>query len=232
MCLQQRVKSELEKFKTNELIVARTLYVDSFMFMPEMTFFKVLERLVSQGELVRIAKGVYCKPKNTRFGVVASNEEDIVKHYAESGRSGMVVGYRLYNREGLTTQISKTIKVYSNRLQERNKSIRNVSIHRVNVEFEPGLVKHIEAFEILENYRTIEDLDAKRFAEYVKSVAGFYDDTQAVKAIETGRYKKRTIAFMQAILIHYNVPNTLARYISATSVFNIPKMEELYATAS
>ena len=37
---------------------------------------------------------------------------------------------------------------------------------------------------------------------------------------------------MQMILSYYNVPNTLSRYISATSSFDIPKMEEIYAAAS
>ncbi len=57
MCAySKRVKSELEKFKTNELIVARTLYVDSFMFMPEMTFFRFWNGWYLKGNLSELPR--------------------------------------------------------------------------------------------------------------------------------------------------------------------------------
>lgn len=228
----KQIEIKIEKYQTNEIIVARKLYVDSFSYMPEMTFFKVMERLVSQGRIIRISKGIYCIPKKTRFGVIPVSENEIVEYYTEGKKSGMVIGYHLFNSKGLTTQISKSTKVYSNRLEEQNKTIRNVSIARLNVEFTEELIKHIEAFEILENYTNIEDINSKSFARYIKKIAEFYKNSEAIKALETGKFKKRTIAFMQMILSYYNVPNTLSRYISATSSFDIPKMEEIYAAAS
>jgi len=228
----KQIEKATQKYRFNEIVVARKLYIDSFSSMPEMTFFKVLERLVSQGKIIRVSKGVYCKPKKTRFGEIPAGENEIIRYYTGFKNSGMVIGYRLYNREGLTTQISKATKLYSNRLEQQNKTIGNVSVRRRDVEFTQALVKHIEAFEILEHFANIEDINFKSFAAYIKKIPGFYVDAEAVKAIETGRYKKRTIAFMQMILNHYKVPNTLSKYISATSTFNIPPMEAIYAAAS
>ena len=228
----KQIVNEIGKYKPNEIIVARKLYVDSFTSIPEMTFFKVMERLVSQGNIIRISKGVYCRPKKTRFGESASGENEIVHYYTGRKNSGMTAGYRLYNREGLTTQISKSIRLYSNRPEQQKKTIKNVTVIRLNLAFTPALIKHLEAFEILENFAGIEDLNLNGFAAYIQKIAGFYNDGEAVKAIETGQYKKRTIAFMQMILNHYGVPNTLSRYISATSSFKIPPMEAIYAAAS
>lgn len=226
------IEEKIEEYKANEIIVARKFYVENFSSVPEMTFFKVMERLVSSGKIARVSKGVYYKPKKTRFGVIPVSENQIINYYTEGNESGMLIGYRLFNREGLTTQISKSVNLYSNLLFEEKKTIRNVSIVRLNVEFSKDLVKHIEAFEILENFKRIEDINPGVFAEYIRKIAGFYKNAEAIKVIETGKYKKRTIAFMQMILHYFNVPNTLSWYISATSSFDIPKMEEIYATAS
>jgi len=121
MNYNSEIEKRIERFNPNEIIVARKLYSEELSDIPEATFFKVLERMIKQNTLVRISKGVYCRPKKTRFGVITTNESEIIRYFTGNSNNGMVIGYRLYNRIGLTTQVPKTAEIYSNLVSEDKK---------------------------------------------------------------------------------------------------------------
>ena len=228
MKYNSKIEQRIEQFNPNEIIVAKKLYSEELSDIPETTYFKVLERMVEQNALVRISKGVYCRPKKTRFGVVTVNENEIIRYFTGDSKNGLVIGYRLYNREGLTTQVPKTIELYSNLITEDKKVIRNVSISKINVQLEEPKVKIIEMLEILQNYPQIEDVNNRAFACYIEKAANVYVNEAANEVLKTMKYKKRTIAFLESVLKYFGVRNTLSRYLSGTSRYAIPSMEVIY----
>jgi len=232
MNYNSEVMKQINLFEPNEIIVSRKLYREKLSLVPELTFFKVLERMVKDNKLTRISKGIYCRPKASRFGVIKSSEKEIVEYYiGENNKSGLVIGYSLYNKYGLTTQISKKIELYSNLIPEQKKVIQNILINCANIVFTDSVVKAIEAFEILQNYNEIEDLNNAKLREYFKGFVQNYDDTAANQVLTHMHYKKRTIAFLENILEYYKIENTLYNYLSRTSVYKIPKMEKIYDLA-
>ena len=76
---------------------------------------KALERLIKKEIIKRISSGIFYKPKQTAFGVLRPNEEELLKTYLfENGkRIAYITGLSLYNRMGLTTQVPRTIKIAS-----------------------------------------------------------------------------------------------------------------------
>ncbi|MEY3386062.1 MAG: hypothetical protein RIR53_873 [Bacteroidota bacterium] len=68
---------------------------------------KVLSRLVANGTIERVSRGVYMRPKSNRFvGAVAANPADVVRSIlAESGMTFQVSGAEAARRLGLTTQV-------------------------------------------------------------------------------------------------------------------------------
>jgi len=74
-----------------------------------------LERLIKKGIIKRVSSGIFYKPKQTVFGTLKPNEEELLKTYLfEDGkRIAYITGLSLYNRLGLTTQVPKTIKIAS-----------------------------------------------------------------------------------------------------------------------
>jgi len=222
------IENRIEQFNPNEIIVARKLIVEELSGVPETAFFKALERMIRQNALVRISKGIYCRPKKTRFGVIQANEKAIIQYFTGNNKNGMIIGYRLYNNKGLTTQISKTTELYSNLITEENKMVRNISIFKLNMQMEESTVKMIEAMEILQNCKQIEDLNSRVFASYLKKTADNYSNEAAMEVLGRMKYKKSTIAFLENILNHYGVKNTLSRFLSRTSKYEFPKMEGIY----
>ena len=118
--------------------------------MTEVAFYKNLERFCQKGLLVHLARGLYYKPKKSRFGNVPIGEQDIIYHYIKN-HSGLVVGYRLYNKKGLTTQISKQTEVFSNCVSGQRKTVRNVLIKNISCDLNMEREAVIETLEILQN---------------------------------------------------------------------------------
>jgi len=80
---------------------------------------KALNRLVATGKLAKLSKGKYYKPENTPFGILQPVQSQVLKDLLEEkGKPiGYLTGYSVYNRLGLTTQVSNTIQIGKNQVR-------------------------------------------------------------------------------------------------------------------
>ena len=221
------IETIIEHEPENKLLEASALYSQSFSTIPEMTYYKTLERMCKKGFLVHLTKGLYYRPKNTRFGTVPISEKDIVDHYIKDNQ-GIVVGYRLYNQKGLTTQISKRVEILSSAVPGKKKNIHNVYVMNISISLTPETIPIIETLEILQNYKSIEDINNTVLAAYMKEFARQYSDEDTVYVLKNRKYKKSTIAFLESFLNHFQVKNSLNQFLSSLSSYNIPDMKEFY----
>ena len=224
------IEATIEQEPENQLLEASALYQKSFGSVPEMSYYKALERMSKQGKLVHLTKGLYYRPKKSRFGLIPISENEIVSHYTKNGK-GIVIGYRLYNQKGLTTQISKRIEVLSSALSEQKKNINNVCVMNSNIALTQETIPVIETMEILQNYKSIEDVSKSALAAYMKTFISGYSDAAAIFVLKNRKYKKSTIAFLESFLKFFGVENTLNQFLSALSTYTIPGMEEFYESA-
>ncbi|MBR6509656.1 MAG: type IV toxin-antitoxin system AbiEi family antitoxin domain-containing protein [Clostridia bacterium] len=225
------VRNALEEFKENELIIACKLYKEKLSnLISETAYYKTLQRMCESGELVKIAKGTYHLPKKSKYGIVPPSEKEIITAFTEN-ETGTVVGYSLYNALNLTTQISKTITVMSSALEGLTKSIRNIVVQQVPLEFSKEITNMVHGLEVLQNFNSIQDINYSAFLKYTEELASSFDVEAFKEIVSTKTYKKSTIAFMQEILNHYQVKNNLNEYLSSLSEYKHPRMEELYEAA-
>ena len=77
---------------------------------------KVLSRLAETGKIVRLSKGKYYKPKEGITGPLKPDEYQVVKDLLEdNGKiTGYLSGINIFNKLGLTTQVSNTIQIGTN----------------------------------------------------------------------------------------------------------------------
>lgn len=225
------VREALSELKENELFIASRLYKEKLSeSIGEAAYYKMLQRMCEAGELVKIAKGTYHLPRIGKYGVVPPSEKEIVSAFTEN-KTGTVVGYKLYNSLNLTTQISKTVTVMSSALEGLTKSIRNVVVYRVPLEFSKEITNIVQGLEVLQNFSTIQDINYSAFLKYSETLASTFNSKAFEEAIAKKNYKKSTIAFLQEILNYYNVENNLSKYLSTLSEYKYPRMEELYEAA-
>lgn len=221
------VEEAIKKYNPNQIIVASELYRSTLTYIPEQTFYKSMERLVKSDMLVHLTKGLYYRPKKTRFGSVPISEEEISRHYLRAGE-GILVGFRMYNRKGITTQIGKQVEILSNTIHEQKKNIKNVSVRKVTVELNEKTIPVIEMLEILQSYHKIEDMNTKALVAYWEAFSKQYSDEAARHVLSRMKYKKSTIAFLKGVLDYANVKNTLSMYLSSMSDYKIPQVEAFY----
>ena len=220
------VRNALAEFEANELIIASKLYKEKLSGqISEAAYYKALQRMCESGELVKIAKGTYHLPKVSKYGIVPPSEKEIVTAFTEN-ETGTVIGYSLYNALNLTTQIPKTITVMSSA-----KSIRNVIVYQVPLEFSKEITSMIHGLEVLQNFNSIQDINYSAFLKFSEELALSYNPEIFEEIVNTKTYKKSTISFLYEILNYYNVQNNLNKYLSALSEYKHPKMEELYEAA-
>ncbi len=225
------VRNALAEFESNQLIIAGKLYKEKlYEKISEAAYYKTLQRMCEAGELVKIAKSTYYLPKVNKYGVVPPSEKEIISAFTEN-ETGTVIGYNLYNSLNLTTQISKTVTVMSSALEGFKKSIRNVIVHQVPLEFSKEITNIVHGLEVLQNFNEIQDLNYAAFLKYTKKLASFFNQQDFDKIIMIKTYKKSTISFLQEILNYYNVKNNLDKYLSTLSEYRHPKMEEIYEIA-
>ena len=225
------VRNALAEFKENELIMASRVYREKLVcLISEEAYYKTLQRMCESGELVKIAKGTYHLPKVSKYGIVPPSEKEIVSAFTEN-ETGTVTGYALYNSLNLTTQIPKTITVMSSALEGFSKTIRNVMVKRVDVDYTEPVKNMIHCLEVLQNFDKIQDINYSVFIKYVEEFSKTYTDRTFEEVISNVNYKKSTISFLQEILRYYNCDNNLNDYLSTLSEYKHPTMEEIYETA-
>ena len=125
MKLREQIRAEFQKAPENQLISSSVLYKEKFSGqVSETAFSKAVSRLCQGEEIYRVSKGIYCRPKKTRFGFIPPSEKEILNLFVSENK-GIVVKYSLYNSLGITTQIPKGYIVYSSVAEEQQKQIQN-----------------------------------------------------------------------------------------------------------
>ena len=221
----------LETIPTNELIFASKFYREHISNnASEELYYKTLERLCKAGELCKISKGTYYRPKTGRYGVVPPSEQQIISTFTKD-QTGTVIGYSLYNQLQLTTQVPKRIEVLSSQLEQQSKTIRNIRITHCSIDYSTETERIIHMLEVLKGFHTIEDINYLAFIRYCEAFSKNYSDESTTYVLKHMQYQKRTISFLQNILSYYQVSNTLNKYLSKLSDYKHPSMEAIYEAA-
>ena len=193
----------IEEFKNapeGTLVMTGKLYREKYSTkMSEAAFAQAISRLCRSGEIVRISKGVYCRPKKTRFGTILPSEKEIVDLFT-TGTNGVLVGYGLYNALGVTTQISKRQTAYSSVADERLKQIGSVTVRKYDLEYTPEVKSIIRMMELLHHYKEIQDLNGAEMIRSTRVLAGEYNEDAF--EIVSGEY---TIAIKDGKLLTCNL---------------------------
>ena len=135
----------------------------------------------------------------TGNGTDLPSEKEIIAAFTENG-VGMAVGYVLYNKLRLTTQVSKNIQIYTSALDEQKKQIGNVFLQKCDMVFSPEVVRMVAILEVLQNYDRIEDWNESQFKKLCAEFAGQYDEKVFEYVLSNISYSEQTIARLKAII--------------------------------
>ena len=129
---------------------------------------KALSRMVKDNKLEKIEKGVFYKPKNSKFGKISPNINEIIKKELEKDGqiTGYVTGVNLYNKLGLTTQISNVIEIAINK-RKLSKEIMGNKIKFIQV-YSEITNENIPLLQILDTIKNIKKIPDSNLNENYK----------------------------------------------------------------
>lgn len=110
MKLASQIASTINLIPEGRTFGYEQLHIDKSDFL---TAAKAIERLQKKGIIKKMAKGVFYKPQMTIFGELKPSEQEVLKSYLfQNGkRIAYITGSFLYNKLGLTTQITRIIQI-------------------------------------------------------------------------------------------------------------------------
>jgi len=224
MSCRIEIEEYVDGLGNEDIIFISKLYSEKFSKYTEGAFFKIMERMVKEKKLVRLSKGIYFKNSEN----YTYNVDTILNYYfGENNDNGMYIGYQLYRKYGISDAIKDYFELYSTIVDQDKKNIGNIAISKVPMELNYDNTRIIEAFEILQNYDSIEKFSKEKFSIYARQFALGYNDESALRVLEKMKYKKSSIAFMKSILDMYRVDNSLGKYLNCASKYKIPKVSKV-----
>ena len=171
MKYRDKIIAYLDTIEPGTVLNLNGLYEKQFYKMSQAAFFKAMERLVTDGILLRAAKGMYVKA-----GSPKEAQEAVLNYYfGENNDNGMYIGYHLYHKYGITEEKSDVVELYSNKMTKQTANIGNIHVKRTTIVLNYENTRVVEALEILEHFDEIEGLNKHKFARYARQFAtGFW----------------------------------------------------------
>ena len=177
-------------------VVRNTVFAD----IPYKTLLKIFNRLEEEGIVKTVSKGVYS------IGKKKIDERKILSDYTSNGK-GMVVGYSLFNKIGLTLYQDERIVIYTNVIMTKQKSIGNLLLKKVDLIFTDEIIDLVSLLEILDVGFGIRGGDYLTYRNVVELLAKTYTDDNFKQVIGAIRYKYSTIIKLHELLTRLNIKN-------------------------
>ncbi len=197
---------------------------------------KALSRLVASGKIIRLSKGQFYKPERSEFGLLRPPEYQVVKDLLEKDNKiiGYITGVSVYNKLGLTTQVSNTILIgtnvnrkprkrgkYSIRFIKQKNTITNENINKLQI---------LDAIRFI---KRISDSDKSHSCQRIISIIQEYSKTdQLLFAKYALKYNPGTRALTGAILDQISdidITYSLYKSLNPVTVFEIGIKDEVLA---
>jgi hypothetical protein len=206
----------------NRVFYSSVFYHHHFPHLSEVNYYKVIERMTKNQELIKIGKGMFVVPNKSKSSKTLS-EASILKVLLKR-KSYMEIGYGLFNRLGLSTQVSKNRYFYVNKLIKPLQKVNQFYFTRKNLDFHKReFVEAIELLEVIQNSQKVQDLSMEALNAYVETSLKKINLENLKYVITQMRYKKRTVAFLNRLLeTHKGFKNPLGAFLSQVSHYKMP----------
>ena len=189
----------------------------------EIALVKSLSRLVAKGELEKISKGRYYKPRKTMFGTLRPAPSEIAKDFLE--KEGQLIGYitgtAAFAMMGLTTQITSSIMIGSNKYR------RPLKRREYNISFllQPNQIneKNIPLLRILDAIRLIREIPAVTPNECIIRLAQLITSLSKKDQEELCALAELYTPYVRALLGAIMEMNNMDTYNLKTSLSGVTK---------
>ena len=224
MVIGEQIKQKIASFPAGTVFT-----LSDFGFDPsnDPALAKALSRMAASGELCKISKGKYYKPKETLLGIIKPANSEIVKDFLE--KDGEIIGYitgaQAFASMGLTSQISSVIMIGSRRYR------RPLQRGEYKISFlkqdNPITKDNIEFLRILDAIRLIRQIPAVTPDAACKTITSLIQSLPSESNEELERlslaYTSYVRALLGAMLEYIGRSTTIVRKsLNGVTSYNLP----------
>lgn len=202
---------------------------------------KHLNRLVQSGKINKLSKGKYYKPQESVFGTLLPEQYQIVKDFLEEEgrkRIGYITGYSVYNKLGLTTQISNIIQIGTQDTRPKLKRGRfTISFIKQKNTINNDNIPLLRLLDVIRFIKKIPDTTVDKSCKRLLELLGELGPDQWVQIIKLSfKYGPGTRALLGALLSTIQINNEsmlneLFESLNPITTYKIPVSEEILPTA-
>ncbi|WEK36040.1 MAG: DUF6088 family protein [Candidatus Pseudobacter hemicellulosilyticus] len=195
---------------------------------------KALNRMVSTGKLSKLGKGKFYKAKQTVFGNLEPDQYQVVKDLLETDGKiiGYLTGYSIYNKLGLTTQVSNIIQIGRNDIRAAFKRGRyTISFIKQKNEI---TIDNIFLLQVLDAIRYIKKIPDTYFLSSLERLIAILNDLPGAdkkKLVTLSlKYPAATRALVGAMLEetgHKELTKKIKETLNPLTIYKMPSAAKL-----
>ena len=179
-------------------------FKERFYMVASNTFIVVIKRLEKEGILKLLYKGTYL--------IVADgvDEDDAIANFYASKGNGMFLGYKLFNKLGLSTYKTSNYEILTRRIGTTTKHIKDNKIIKYDtMHFDSVTQSIITVLEIVKHgYIEMEEhCDAESFLSTVRNLCKKYREEEFKEVLVRTNYPLKIYRMYVRLLDMFNVPN-------------------------
>jgi hypothetical protein len=165
---------------------------------------RILNNMVAAGEIRRLSKGRFYKPKVTPFGELPPDTYQVVKDLIEkNGKiTGYITGYSAFNDFGLTTQVPFSLQIgVRNEKKAIKRDVYQISFIKQQNSITKDNIPLLRLLDCLRFFKNIPDALPNNTCKRLLYLFSQLDRTQVAKIKKLAlKYNPSTIALLGAIL--------------------------------
>lgn len=195
---------------------------------------KALNRMAAVGKIVKISKGKFYKPERTDFGALRPDIYQIVKDLLmDDGKPvGYLTGLSIYDKFGLTTQISNTIQIGRNNIRASFQRERyTISFIKQKNRITKENIPLLQILDVLKFIRSIPDVTADIACSRMMIVIEGLAEKDIARLTKLAmKYQPATRALLGAILDEIGMPEktlALARSLNPITTYKIGSVSKV-----
>jgi len=210
MSIAKKIENKISLINEGETFTYQQLSIDKNEFQ---TAAKSIERLIKKGVIKRISPGIFFKPRQTVFGELLPNDEEILRSYLFSNgkRIAYITGTYLYNKLGLSTQIPQIIKIASREKEIRvNKASIKTKPAKSYVDVTNKNYQYLEILDAIKDFNKIPDLNTENGIKVLLNILKKLKREDIDKVLKYSlKYPPRTRALLGALLEEIGIKDNI-----------------------
>ncbi|PLW79449.1 hypothetical protein C0585_07725 [Candidatus Woesearchaeota archaeon] len=200
---------------------------------------KALSRMVASGKIKRLSKGRFYKSENSPFGELKPGVKQIVKDLLEKDDKtiGYLTGYSIFNKMGLTTQISNKIQIGTNNVRPKRKreKYQILFVKQKNIISKEN-IQYLQFLDSIRFIKKIPDTTIEKSFNILTQKLKSFSNAEIDKIINLSfKYSPAIRALLGLMLSEINMKNKtnkLKNSLNPLSTYKIPELANKYDNAS